>query len=80
LHSDRIDRYYIGTSQNPQLRLHYHNTSLKGWTQRGRPWKIVFSKEYDNSTEAERVERKIKSWKSKRLIEKLVEDGDDLVL
>ena len=37
LFSEKIDQYYIGISQDPHTRLHFHNTSNKGWTRRGRP-------------------------------------------
>jgi putative endonuclease len=46
LYSPSLDRYYIGTSHDPQTRLHFHNTSAKGWTQQGRPWQLVFQREF----------------------------------
>ena len=65
LFSDSIDRYYIGISHDPAMRLHYHNTSNKGWTRRGRPWELVFTKEFDNKADAQEWESKLKSIKKK---------------
>jgi putative endonuclease len=69
------DKCYTGISQNPQRRLEYHNTLEKGFTSRYRLWKIVFVKEYELKGEAMLIEKKIKSWKSKKMIEKII-SGD----
>jgi putative endonuclease len=74
LKSETTDKYYTGISQNPIKRLHYHNTLEKGFTSRYRPWEIVFIKEYDSKEIAATVEKKIKKWKSKKMI-KLLIDG-----
>ncbi|MDP3830731.1 MAG: GIY-YIG nuclease family protein [Ignavibacteriaceae bacterium] len=68
LKSETTDKYYTGISQNPIKRLHYHNTLEKGFTSRYCPWQIVFVKEYDSKEIAATVEKKIKKWKSKKLI------------
>ena len=72
LKSESADRYYIGQSENPERRLEFHNLIEKGFTSRYRPWKLVFKKECGNRTEAIRLEKKIKGWKSKILIQKLI--------
>jgi putative endonuclease len=66
------DKFYIGISANPQRRLTYHNSIEKGFTSRYRPWEIVFTKEFNSKTEALKAERKVKNWKSKRMIELLI--------
>jgi len=38
LYSEKLDRFYIGSSYDPELRLHYHNLGKKGWTKAGIPW------------------------------------------
>ena len=72
LKSKVIDKYYIGSSQNPVLRLSYHNSIEKGFTSRYRPWEIVFKKEFDSKENAQLVEQKIKKWKSKVMIERII--------
>ena len=65
-------KYYVGSSENPNRRLEFHNTIEKGFTSRYRPWEIVFNQEFSSKSEALRVEKKIKNWKSRKMIEKLV--------
>jgi len=75
LKSDEGDHYYIGQSKNPELRLEFHNSIEKGFTARYRPWRLVFTKECESREEAIRLEKKIKKWKSKIMIERLI-DGE----
>ena len=72
LKSQATDKYYTGISQNPHRRLEYHNTLEKGFTSRYRPWKIMFVKEYSSKEKAMLIEKKIKSWKNKKMIEKIL--------
>jgi putative endonuclease len=72
LRSKTANKYYSGISQNPQRRLEYHNTIERGFTSCYRPWKIVFIKEYNSKSEAMSAEKKIKSWKSRKMIEKII--------
>ena len=53
-------KYYVGSSENPNRRLEFHNTIEKGFTSRYRPWEIVFTQEFSSKSEALRVEKKIK--------------------
>jgi putative endonuclease len=78
LKSQSADKYYTGISQNPQRRLEYHNTLEKGFTSRYRPWRIVFVKEFNSKQEAMMMERKIKNWKNKKMIEKILSGNIDL--
>ena len=72
LYSKKIDQYYIGSSYDPDTRLHYHNLGKKGWTKRGIPWKLVFKKEYKDKDIALEKEKYVKKQKSSEFIEKLV--------
>ena len=72
LRSKTIAKYYIGISQNPERRLIYHNTLEKGFTKRYRPWEIVCIKEFNRKDQALKAERKLKNWKNKRMIEKVI--------
>ena len=72
LYSKKIDKHYIGFSHDPDKRLLYHNTSKKGWTKRGRPWKLVFVKEFKSKTDAQKWENKIKKQKRKDIIELII--------
>jgi putative endonuclease len=72
LKSKSSNKYYTGISQNPEVRLTYHNTIEKSYTSRYKPWEIVFTKEYSSKKEALAVEKKVKLWKSKKMIERLL--------
>lgn len=72
LQSKLSSKFYVGISDNPERRLDFHNTIEKGFTSRYRLWEIVFLKEYASKEEALYNERKIKSWKSKLMIKKLL--------
>ena len=72
LYSPTIDHYYIGTSTNVERRLEYHNRARKGWTVRGRPWQLVFKKEFSNRQEAFCWERWLKAQKSRVIIERMI--------
>ena len=72
LYSESLNRHYIGTSDNPRIRVKYHNSFPKGWTRRGRPWELVFFKEFPSKQIAQRWERWLKKQKSRTLIEKII--------
>ncbi len=72
LYSEKLDRYYVGISHDPERRLQYHNSFPRGWTVRGRPWKLVFKKEFATKANAEYWEQFIKQQKKRTLIEKIV--------
>ena len=73
LRSKLLEKYYVGQSIDPHHRLVYHNTIEKGFTSRYRPWELVYSKECETRREAKEVEMKVKGWKSKIMIRKLIE-------
>jgi putative endonuclease len=72
LYSQRLDRYYIGISHDPEMRLHYHNTFPRGWTVRGRPWELVFVKRFADKQTARHWESFIKKQKKRSMVEKIV--------
>ncbi len=74
LHSEKLGKYYIGSTQNLEDRLRKHNTNHKGFTGKLGDWKIVYHETFDSKTEAYKRELQIKSWKSRVAIEKLISD------
>ena len=73
LFSYKIDKYYIGISENSEKRLISHNLYPKGWTKRGIPWKLVYKKEFQNREEALYWEKFIKAQKRRDIIELIIE-------
>ncbi|NTU59327.1 MAG: GIY-YIG nuclease family protein [Chlorobiaceae bacterium] len=72
LHSESADRYYVGISSGPERRLAYHNTFEKGFTSRCRPWCLVWFRQYASKTDAHAAESKVKNWKSRKMIARLI--------
>ena len=79
IYSARLDRYYIGESQDPEVRVEFHNRGLQRYTKRASDWRMVFKGSYCNRTEAQIVERKIKSSKSRKTIQRWIEGSDNLL-
>ncbi len=75
LYSTTIDKFYIGASENPSERLKKHNNIHSGFTSQTSDWEIVFLKKFDSKNEAFTFERKIKRWKSRKMIRKLILDN-----
>ena len=72
LHSDSLDQFYVGVSYDPEARWVYHNSSKKGWTRRGRPWRLVFKHEFPNRSEAQKAERFVRAQRSTAFIRKVI--------
>ena len=73
LYSAILDTYYVGfTSMEIAERLTKHNTTHKGFTGRTKDWTCVYYEEFKTKAEAYARERDIKSKKSRRYIEGLV--------
>ncbi|MFN3871677.1 MAG: GIY-YIG nuclease family protein [Ignavibacterium sp.] len=72
LYSEKIDKYYVGVTEDLPLRLERHNMEWSKFTRRGIPWKIVYYEEYDSKTEAIKREREIKKKKSRKYIEEII--------
>ena len=78
LRSIKVCKYYVGISKNPQRRLEYHNTIEKRFTSRYRPWEVVFTNKFKTKAEAMAAEKKVKGWKSRIMIEKLIAGEIDI--
>ncbi len=67
-------RYYIGSTNNLRRRLFEHNHGKTKSISFTRPYELVFKQIYSSVLEARRVERKLKNFKSRRIIEKIIAD------
>ncbi len=75
LHSLKIDRYYIGSTDNLEWRLERHNLGWGRYTKKGIPWKLVYYESCQTKTEALKKENEIKRMKSRKYIEELIHAG-----
>ena len=67
------NEHYVGISSVllPK-RVQRHNNGKVRSTKKGRPWKLIYSKEYNNFASARAREIKIKSWHGGNAFKKLV--------
>ena len=73
LYSVKIDRYYVGYSENPILRLEErHNKGKVKATKGGVPYRLIKHKVFSTEIEAIREERRIKKMKSRKYIEQII--------
>ncbi|NQU27033.1 MAG: GIY-YIG nuclease family protein [Candidatus Marinimicrobia bacterium] len=73
LYSKRLDRYYTGHSGDLSIRTKKHNQGLTRSTKGGVPWELVYTECFSSRSEAMRREYVIKKWKSRKLIEELID-------
>ncbi len=73
LYSHKIDRYYIGYSNDITRRLDEHNRRKGKFTDRGIPWVIVYTEDFKSKEKAVEREFYIKSQKSRIYIESLIQ-------
>ena len=68
LHSEKLDRYYVGSTNNVNDRLIRHNSGQGSYTKKGVPWILVKSFELSTRSEAVKFEMKIKKRGAKRFL------------
>jgi len=75
LYSVPFDKYYIGHTDNLEIRLWSHNnTERKTFTSKYRPWTMVAAFEINkNRADAIQIEKKLKQMKSKIMLKRIVE-------
>jgi putative endonuclease len=75
LYSTSKDKYYIGQTNCLDRRVKEHSSGLCISTKAGRPWELVYTKNFVTRSEAMKYELYLKSMKSKSFIRKLIETG-----
>jgi putative endonuclease len=68
LKSEKDASYYKGVSENPLLRLYFHNEGKSTYTSKKTPWVLVAIFEFELKTDALAREKKIKKYPTKSLI------------
>ncbi len=63
LQSQKSNRYYIGYTSNIANRLEAHSRGSSRSTKLGRPWKLIYSEEFNNKKASMKREKEIKSYK-----------------
>ena len=69
--SVKLNKHYVGFTSNLQLRLKSHNEFGKDWTARYRPWKIIYTKEFESKVDAMKYEKWLKTGVGREFIKSL---------
>jgi putative endonuclease len=73
LYSPSRNKFYVGcTGDDLVERIRKHNSNHKGFTGKTGDWELKYREEFPAKTLAAKREREIKSWKSRKMIEKLI--------
>ena len=78
LFSEKINRYYYGSSHNPNLRLKLHNDGATKSTRYGIPWTLVYMEEFSTKSEAIKREKQVKKIRKRSYAENLIKSRNDV--
>lgn len=73
LRSETTGRFYVGATGDLERRLSEHNSGQTTSMRNRGPWTVVYREEFADIKAAKKRELRVKSWKSRRSIEQLIE-------
>jgi len=74
LYSPIVDRFFVGSSPNPEKTISRHNSGKNKHTKSGLPWKFVCQKTYESRKGAKEAEMKIKSSDDRTELERRINE------
>ena len=78
LYSKDKDLFYIGITQDIESRIYKHLSNHRGFTSKAKDWVLAYKEECNTKSEALQREKVIKGWKSRIMIEKLINSVNNL--
>ncbi|HLG33913.1 MAG TPA: GIY-YIG nuclease family protein [Bacteroidia bacterium] len=66
---------YVGISENPERRLHEHNTGKNRYTKAFKPWEIFFTEAHPDYSHARKREKYLKSAAGKKFLRRYMAGG-----
>ena len=75
LYSPKLNRYYIGQTQDIKERLRQHHFSKDHFTGKSDDWELKYTEEYSSRSDAIVRENSIKAKKSRKYIEFLIQNS-----
>ena len=72
LRSLKDGKYYIGSSENVEARLKFHNAGLQRSTRHRIPFELVYTENLEDKPAALRREKQIKSFKGGEAFKRLI--------
>jgi hypothetical protein len=74
LYSPNRYQYYVGhCSESLEHVLYEHNTGKRICTKNGIPWKLVYSKKFDNCCESYMLMQKLQNMKSRKYLQYFID-------
>ena len=73
--SERINKYYVGSTQDVEERLRRHNLDHSKSTKGKGPWELVKTIQFETRSEAVKLEKKIKKRGIKRFLNDIEQPG-----
>ena len=61
IYSEKLQRYYVGSTQSVEIRLQEHNAGKSKSTRAGIPWTLIHTENFSTRSEAMLQERKVKA-------------------
>lgn len=74
LQSTNNGSYYIGSTKDLSKRILYHNAGYCKATKFLVPYQLLFSQKFDSLLDARKIEYKLKRFKNRKIIEKIIHD------
>lgn len=72
LRSNKNNSYYLGSTSDIFPRIKAHNKGRVKSTKTGLPWKLIHKEKYKSFKQANKREYQVKKWKSRKAIERLI--------
>ncbi|GAB2834502.1 GIY-YIG nuclease family protein [Ferruginibacter profundus] len=72
IYSAKLDKYYVGYTENILNRLHQHNNGESSFTSKANDWILKYTQDFDSREKAHSRELEIKRKKSRKYIEWLI--------
>ena len=73
IYSKQINKYYVGSTENIDLRIERHNLGTTRFTSQANDWVLAYYETFNSKSEAIKREYEIKRIKSRKYIESLIE-------
>jgi putative endonuclease len=72
IYSNKLDRYYVGYTENVEVRLQQHNDGISDYTASADDWQLKYKELFPAREGTMKREREIKKKKSRKYIEWLI--------
>jgi putative endonuclease len=72
LYSKLYNKHYIGQTNNLKIRLIQHADGRKSWTNKYKPWTVIYQNAHQTRAEAMKEEKHLKSLKNKERIREYI--------